>query len=139
MTEPVRDYLVVELATGLAAAYRGKLLADGGADVIKVESPAGDPLRACRPAGTNPDGADGALFTFLAGAKRSVCVNVASAADLGLARALLGRADAVIVTPEAMAVDAPEFEPAALRSRYHGLTVLSITSFGLGASWYGRA
>ncbi len=140
MRAPVQDYLVVDLGTGIAAAYCGKLLTDAGADVVMIESPAGDPLRAVQPAGTlHTSGQDGALFEFLAGGNRSVCVNVASAADMRLVRSLLDRADAAIVTPEAMPVDAPELEPASLRSRYPGLTVLSITSFGLRTSWLGRA
>jgi crotonobetainyl-CoA:carnitine CoA-transferase CaiB-like acyl-CoA transferase len=44
-TGPLRGYTVVELATGIAGAYYTKLLADGGAQVIKVESPHGDPTK----------------------------------------------------------------------------------------------
>ena len=39
---PLAGYTVVDLSTGIAGAYGTKLLADGGATVIKVESPAGD-------------------------------------------------------------------------------------------------
>ena len=42
---PLAGTRVVDLSSGLAGAYCTKLLADGGADVVKVEDPAGDPLR----------------------------------------------------------------------------------------------
>src|ERR1700733_4915918 len=53
---PLHVYTVVELSTGIAGAYCTKLLADGGAQVIKVESPQGDPLRSWSASGraSNP-------------------------------------------------------------------------------------
>ncbi len=42
---PLAGYTVVDLSTGIAGAYCTKLLVDGGAGVIKVEAPEGDPLR----------------------------------------------------------------------------------------------
>jgi crotonobetainyl-CoA:carnitine CoA-transferase CaiB-like acyl-CoA transferase len=42
-TYPLHGCTVVELSTGIAGTYWTKLLADGGAQVIKVESPQGDP------------------------------------------------------------------------------------------------
>ena len=42
---PLAGYTVVDLSSGIAGAYCTKLLADGGADVVKVESPQGDSLR----------------------------------------------------------------------------------------------
>ncbi len=44
MRQLLSDLSVVELAEGVAGDYCGKVFADLGADVIKVERPAGDPL-----------------------------------------------------------------------------------------------
>ena len=64
-TGPLHGYTVVELSTGIAGAYCTKLLADGGAHVIKVESPQGDPLRRWSASGADIEpGDDGALFSF---------------------------------------------------------------------------
>ena len=61
---------IIEIADEISGPYCGKLFADVGAEVIKVESPDGDRLRR-RGTGRRPDG-DGALFTFLNAGKRSV-------------------------------------------------------------------
>ena len=60
---------IVEIADEIAGPYFGKLFADVGAEVIKVESPDGDRLRR-RGTGRRADD-DGALFTFLNAGKRS--------------------------------------------------------------------
>ena len=67
---------MVDLSTWIAGGYCTKLLADGGAEVIKVEPPGGDPLRRWSASGAAiADGADGALFRFLAASKRSLVVD----------------------------------------------------------------
>src|SRR5207342_3361563 len=64
---------VIDASTEVAGPYATKLLADAGADVVKVESPDGDPLRRWTAAGLDlPDGQDSALFRFLNTSKRSV-------------------------------------------------------------------
>ncbi|OBH89998.1 CoA transferase [Mycobacterium sp. E2989] len=64
---PFADWRVVEVSNGIAVSYCGKMFADAGADVVKIESPQGDSLRR-RSAGGPP----GALFGYLAAGKRSV-------------------------------------------------------------------
>src|SRR5882672_7553821 len=68
------DLQVVDFSSGIPGAYCAKLLGDAGADVIKVESPEGDPLRRWTNqgywSGADPD--DGALFRYLHHGHRSI-------------------------------------------------------------------
>ncbi|OBF57305.1 acyl-CoA hydratase [Mycobacterium sp. 852002-53434_SCH5985345] len=64
---PFAGWRVLELSNGIAVSYCGKMFADAGAEVVKIESPDGDSLRA-RSAGGPP----GALFGYLAAGKKSV-------------------------------------------------------------------
>ena len=85
---PFADWRVLELSNGIAVSYCGKMFADAGADVVKIESPQGDSLRrwsACA------DGPAGALFGYLAAGKRSVVNH-----DQAEVTALLAGADIVL-------------------------------------------
>lgn len=66
----LRGLRVVEIADEIAGPYCGKMFADVGAEVIKVESSQGDRFR--RRGTGRRDHDDGALFTFLNAGKRSV-------------------------------------------------------------------
>ena len=135
MSSPLDGYTVIDLSSGIAGAYATKILADGGADVIKVEAPDGDPLRRWSASGAriDPD-EDGALFTFLAGGKRSVVVHPD---DPRLLDRLVAAADAVIWTPESAV--AQSIAPEDLFRRHPHLIVTTITPFGLDGPWSGRA
>ncbi|HEY3096928.1 MAG TPA: CoA transferase [Acidimicrobiia bacterium] len=65
---------VVDLSTGIAGGYCSKLLSDLGADVVKLEPSAGDPLRRHSATGSvGKDGdPDGVLFRYLHTSQRSV-------------------------------------------------------------------
>ena len=64
---PFADWRVLELSNGIAVSYCAKMFADAGADVVKIESPQGDSLRAW-----SAGGPAGALFGYLAAGKKSV-------------------------------------------------------------------
>jgi crotonobetainyl-CoA:carnitine CoA-transferase CaiB-like acyl-CoA transferase len=136
---PLAGYTVIDLSTGIAGAYCTKLLADGGADIVKVESPEGDPLRAWSASGAAiPSGSDGALFSFLAGGKHSVVADPASDDDIDLVNRLLGCADAVIWSSGSKVAEHEDFTPRAIHGRHPHLTVTSITPFGLDGPWCDR-
>lgn len=104
---------VVELAESVAGEYCGKLLADFGAEVIKIEAPArGSATRAMAP--LLADGPDGsALFAYLNTNKRSVVLDAVHLQEL------LASADAVI-----------EDRASGWSERYPSAVFCSITPFG---------
>ncbi|MBU9766004.1 CoA transferase [Mycobacterium sp. TNTM28] len=138
MTAPLDGYTVIDLSSGIAGAYATRLLADGGADVIKVEAPEGDPLRRWSASGADiGTDADGALFAFLAGGKRSVALDPGAPDDMRWLDGLVAAADAVIWSPES--VVAQSVAPEDLFRRHPHLIVTTITPFGLDGPWSDRA
>ncbi|MEM8922936.1 MAG: CoA transferase [Actinomycetota bacterium] len=129
MTQPLDGITVVELADGIAGPYAGKLLADYGADVVKVEPPDGDRSRRRGPFPTDAvDPEQSALFLHLNTNKRSV---VASPDD-PLVDGLLARADLAICSD-------PHLDTEALRAAHPRLVIVSTTSFGLTGPYTGYA
>ena len=93
----LRGFRVVELAESVAGEYCGKLLADFGAEVIKVEAPSGSPTRAMAPIFADNAGCEGsALFAYLNTNKQSVVLDRGSMADVELLHQMIGAADAVV-------------------------------------------
>ncbi|GAA3719275.1 CaiB/BaiF CoA transferase family protein [Gordonia hankookensis] len=137
---PLDEYVVVDLSAGIAGAYCTKVLADGGAEVVKIEPPEGDPLRGWSASGASVEpGSDGALFTHLACSKRSVVVDPDNEADLETLNGVLARADVVVWSRESRFAARPGFGPEAIRSAHPHLVVTAITPFGLEGPWNDRA
>ncbi|HZU46426.1 MAG TPA: CoA transferase, partial [Mycobacterium sp.] len=136
--EPLNGYVVVDLSTGIAGAYCTKLLADGGAQVVKVESPQGDSLRQWSASGAHiQPGDDGALFKFLGGSKHSVVADPDG--DIGFVDELLAAAEAVVWSRGSQVAEHPAFAPGEIHRRHPHLTVTAITPFGLEGPWRDRA
>ena len=118
---PLAHLRVLEIATEIAGPYAAKLFADAGADVVKVEPPAGDPMRRHTAGGALAAG-DSALFAFLNTSKRSVVGTADDPEIMDLAAA----ADVVIVdagvSPEAVR---------RLRGARGASVVVALTPFGL--------
>ena len=137
---PLSGFVVVDLSTGIPGGYCTKLLADGGADVIKIESPEGDQLRRWSASGAHiAPGEDGALFGFLAGGKHSVVADPDAADDARLVDELLASADAVVWSAGSPLAGLPRFAPAELLAAHPHLIVAAITPFGLHGPWTDRA
>lgn len=90
---PLAGLLVADFSRILAGPYATMLLADLGAEVVKVESPAGDDTRSWQ-----PPVRDG-ISTYYLGVnrnKRSIALDLKDAEDLGAARELARRADVLV-------------------------------------------
>jgi crotonobetainyl-CoA:carnitine CoA-transferase CaiB-like acyl-CoA transferase len=91
---PLAGLLVADFSRVLAGPYCTMLLGDLGADVIKVESPAGDDTRRWVPPVT--DAGVSSYFLAINRNKRSVALDLSSPADLAAARELARRADVLV-------------------------------------------
>jgi benzylsuccinate CoA-transferase BbsE subunit len=92
----LEDVRVLDL-TGELGVYCAKLLADLGADVIRVEPPDGDPIRRRGPFVHDRPGPDsGILHIYYNTSKRCVTLNLESGDGRALFRRLLERADIVV-------------------------------------------
>ena len=121
---------VVDFTSEIAGPYATKLFADAGAEVVKVETPDGDPLRRWSATGGDLEGRDAPFFRFLNASKRSVVGAIGDAA----VDALIAAAD--LVVDEAGHAAGPERE--AILARHPGLVWLSITPWGLTGPWADR-
>ncbi len=136
---PLTGTRVVDLSSGLAGAYCTKLLADGGAEVVKVEDLSGDPLRRESESGAPiAEGGDGAFFRFLSTSKDSVVASATADRDVELARALIAGADIVVWSSGTTIADDARFVPHALHAEHPGLVVAAVSPFGLDGPWRDR-
>ena len=88
--KPLQGRLVIELGTMLAAPFAAHILSQLGAEVIKVEPPAGDPTRALVRGG--PSG----TFIAYSHGKRSACIDLAKPEGHAAFMALLATADVLV-------------------------------------------
>ncbi|MBV8772523.1 MAG: CoA transferase [Deltaproteobacteria bacterium] len=128
---PFRAIRIVECGQGISAAFATKLLADLGADVIKVEPPPGDLTRRRGPfPGSTPATEKSGLFTYLNLNKRGVVADLTQPRGRELLSRLLERADILVhnVPPPARAAHGLQSD--ALSSDYPLLVVGAISIFG---------
>lgn len=123
---------VVEMGQMVAAPWTAKLLADLGAEVIKVEPPGGDRARRRGPLPSGATGPDpmGGLFAAINTNKRSVTADLLHAEGRSTVDRLLADADLFVHDLAPQTADAFGLTAAALRSRHPSLVTTSITPFG---------
>lgn len=127
---PLDGVVVADFSRVLAGPYATMLLADLGADVIKVESPAGDDTRSWM-----PPMRDGVATYYLAinRNKRSIALDLGDPDDLGVAHDLSARADVFIENfrPGGLAKFGLDYE--SVQARNEAVVYCSISGFGAGA------
>ena len=124
---PMQGVRVVELAAWVAAPAATAMLADWGAEVVKVEPLEGDPARGMVSMGVegiNPP------FEIDNRGKRSVGLDVRTPDGRALLLALLERADVFVTNMRPVALESWDLAPATLRELFPRLIVATMTGYG---------
>ena len=129
---PLNGVRVLELGGHVSAPFCARLLADYGADVIKIETPGvGDAARRMGPfAGDDPHPDKSIPFLYLNTNKRGITLDPTAAAGAALLAELLESADVLVENYAPGEKPAPELETERLARQYPNLIVTSITPFG---------
>jgi crotonobetainyl-CoA:carnitine CoA-transferase CaiB-like acyl-CoA transferase len=127
---PLAGIKVVELATVVAGPGTGKYLADFGADVVKVEHPAGDSLRRMGwPDRSDPDG-QSMWWKYTARNKRTIALDLKDPDDLDVMRRLCATADVLVENFRPGTLERLGLDPADLIAANPGLVVTRVTGYG---------
>ena len=136
MAAPLQGLKVVELARVLAGPWIGQTLSDLGAEVIKVESQAGDDTRAWGP----PFVGDTAAYFHAANrGKRGITADFREPADLDRVKALIADADIVVENFKTGGLKKYGLDYDTLSANQPGLIYCSVTGFGHTGPYAHRA
>jgi formyl-CoA transferase len=134
---PLQGVRVIELGQLLAGPFCGQLLADFGAEVIKVEPPGtGDPLREW-----GRERADGRAlwFPIVGRNKKSVTIDLRLPAGQDLARQLIAKSDIVVENFRPGTMEKWGLGYEALSAEHPGLIMVRVSGFGQTGPYAGRA
>jgi crotonobetainyl-CoA:carnitine CoA-transferase CaiB-like acyl-CoA transferase len=128
---PLDDTRVIDLTQYTAGPFCTRILADYGADVIKIERPGGDPARALPPFPKDePHPERSGTFLFLNTSKRSVVLDLKAEAGRDRLLDLVAGADALVESFRPGTLDRLGLGYEALREVNPRLVLTSITNFG---------
>ncbi len=138
--KPLAGLKVVELARILAGPWVGQILADLGADVIKIESPPGDDTRGWGPPWIgDSDEHTAAYFHSCNRGKRSVVADLKQDDDRKRVIKLASHADVFVENFRVGGLEKYGLDAKALRRLNSGLVYCSITGFGQDGPYAQRA
>jgi itaconate CoA-transferase len=123
---PLAGFRVVALEQSVAAPVASRILADAGADVVKVEPKAGDFARTWD---THAHG-ESSHFAWLARRKRSIALDLRSDDDRAVFDRLLDSADVLVYNITNAAAERLELTPEVFEQRWPSLVACQITGYG---------
>ncbi len=142
METPLKGIRVLELARILAGPWIGQTLADLGADVIKVESPAGDDTRTWGPpfvAGEEGEKLDAAYFHACNRGKRSVVLDFTTEEGQEAVRRLAAQSDVLLENFKVGGLTKYGLDYESLKKINPRLIYCSVTGFGQDGPYAHRA
>ena len=128
-TGPMRGVKVVELGVWVAGPAAGGILADWGADVVKIEPPSGDPCRMFQwmlggDMPTNP------IFEMDNRSKKGIAVDLGTDDGMAIAMELLADADVFVTNLRVGALERLGLDHASVSERLPRLVYCQITGYG---------
>ena len=128
---------VLEIGSMLSAPYCGKLLADAGARVIKLEKPVdGDPARRYGPWPDDvPHPERGGLYLYLNSNKEGITANLETPTGRGIMRRLAAASDVLVHNVPPADMDRCGLDYDALAAENPNLVMASISPWGLSGPW----
>ena len=130
-TGPLCEVRILDCTQALAGPYCTMLLADLGADVVKIEPPRGDMARALGPRPVDGEGCDyGGYFASINRNKRSAVLDLKQAADRDIFLRLVESADAVVENARVGVMERLGLGYEALCERNARLVYVAIRGFG---------
>ena len=140
MSAPLAGLKVIEIARILAGPWIGQTLADLGAEVIKIESPAGDDTRQWGPPFIDRDGDRSAAYFHAANrGKTSVITDFQDDVQLAHLKDMIDGADVLVENFKVGGLAKYGLDYASTSARNPGLVYASITGFGQDGPYAGRA
>ncbi|MAI91930.1 CaiB/BaiF CoA-transferase family protein [Ponticaulis sp.] len=121
---------VVEYATYMAAPGAGCILADWGAEVIKIEPPKGDPIRQFF-ATIGTDIADNPVFDFDNRGKKSIVVDTSKPEGVDIVKKLVADADVFLTNVRPGGLERSGLDYDSLKELNPGLVYCTLTGYGL--------
>ncbi|MDT5220890.1 MAG: hypothetical protein QOF15_2995, partial [Mycobacterium sp.] len=130
---------VVEIGSEIAGPYCTKLFVDVGADVCKIEPPAGDSLRNWGPfAQRERDAHRSGLFEYLNAGKRGATLDLADKNDSVVARRLIADAHLLVENLGPGTLEGWGLDRSSLQRINPGLVIVRISGFGQDGPWRDR-
>jgi crotonobetainyl-CoA:carnitine CoA-transferase CaiB-like acyl-CoA transferase len=147
--QPLRGVRVLEFAHWMAGPLAGGLLADWGADVVKVEPPGGEPMRTIFSRMGARAGTPNAAFTLANRGKRSLVLDIKDETGRAAFERLLAQADVLLTNLRPDALERLGLGACEVRERHRRLVYCTVSAYGWGgpdqdrpgydiAAFYGR-
>ncbi|CAB4963485.1 unannotated protein [freshwater metagenome] len=124
--KPLEGLKVLDATSNIAGPYGGSILADLGAEVIKIEVPSGDPSRSMAPI----DGDKSAYFNVVNRNKLVAEINLKSESGMAELHSLLATADVFLTNFLPDRLKALNLTPVDLMSKHPQLIFGNLTSYG---------
>lgn len=128
--KPLKGIKVVDLSTFVAAPVCARMLADMGADVVKIETFTGDPWRETAKACTYTDEYENPVFDIYNAGKKSICLNIKHESGLAVLMELLKDADVFITNTRARSLKKLGLDYDTLHEKFPRLIYGTITGYG---------